>query len=622
MPLGSSCDDGDPNTVNDICTAGGCAGCTPDCAAKSCGDDGCGGECGSCGPAGTCETDSTCSYDLSCEDILTKDSTAPTGPHWIDPDGAGPEEAKEDYCDMNGPIVTYEDVAIGQYNASYTGYELLSLSDLQDSLTQDVFTWAYNAKGGLTNLMVGIMPGNCCFKEDTPGKYIAFGSGGRLFPCEGASPLCNDPLNEAVVGFRAGFATACATELSPDYFATHPPLIESGCDDANNPGFFLKKTIAVCQPLCDGVDCGDDGCGGSCGTCTGQDSCEGGSCVCQPECTNKVCGGDGCGGLCGTCASNETCEEDGEVCACQPSCAGNCGGDGCGGSCGTCFGQDACIGGSCVCQPSCAGDCGGDGCGGSCGTCSGQDICIGSSCVCQPSCVGGCGGDGCGGSCGTCGAGEICAAGQCECVPDCDGKVCGDNGCGGQCGACGAGESCNASGQCGCAPDCDGKSCGDDGCGGLCGYCEHTPLDMDGDDVISEGEGFYTEECTDAGQCVCKPFCLGECGDDGCGGSCGECAAGETCGPGGLLGWPTCNAPVSNSYECPALTLPNGMTITGAVNGDKYCVDNVNYKQCTSLSDDGANPLWWDWPCDLIFTGATCLQTSFTSATIECDTGF
>jgi hypothetical protein len=54
--------------------------------------------------------------------------------------------------------------------------------------------------------------------------------------------------------------------------------------------------------LCLGRTCGDDGCGGSCGTCANGTTCSAdGSCVgaCVPSCTGKACGeSDGCGGVC------------------------------------------------------------------------------------------------------------------------------------------------------------------------------------------------------------------------------------------------------------------------------------------------------------------------------------
>src|SRR4029079_7623262 len=38
---------------------------------------------------------------------------------------------------------------------------------------------------------------------------------------------------------------------------------------------------------------------------------------CQPDCTGKVCGDDGCGGTCGTCAAGEGCAS--AVGTCQPA---------------------------------------------------------------------------------------------------------------------------------------------------------------------------------------------------------------------------------------------------------------------------------------------------------------
>ncbi len=57
-------------------------------------------------------------------------------------------------------------------------------------------------------------------------------------------------------------------------------------------------------------------------------------------CKGKQCGDDGCGGTCGTCEAGTTCNADGACVACTPSCAGKtCGDDGCGGSCGACAGE-------------------------------------------------------------------------------------------------------------------------------------------------------------------------------------------------------------------------------------------------------------------------------------------
>ena len=67
----------------------------------------------------------------------------------------------------------------------------------------------------------------------------------------------------------------------------------------------------VCVPACAGKQCGDDGCGGSCGNCPADQSCQDGACKpgpCVSQCAGKQCGDDGCGGSCGTCAPDHTCQ--------------------------------------------------------------------------------------------------------------------------------------------------------------------------------------------------------------------------------------------------------------------------------------------------------------------------
>ena len=67
-------------------------------------------------------------------------------------------------------------------------------------------------------------------------------------------------------------------------------------------------TDAGCTSSCVGLECGDDGCGGTCGSCT-TGTCASGTCSCTPNCTGRTCGDDGCGGSCGTCGSlcTDTC---------------------------------------------------------------------------------------------------------------------------------------------------------------------------------------------------------------------------------------------------------------------------------------------------------------------------
>ena len=143
----------------------------------------------------------------------------------------------------------------------------------------------------------------------------------------------------------------------------------------------------VCIPDCDGIKCGDDGCGETCGECVGQqEQCVDGQCECQPDCEGKQCGDDGCGGLCGECAGeNDLCVEG--QCNCIPSCACiECGDDGCGGSCGACVGETDCHLGECVfgvCVYTVAEDAG---CCVADSDCEDGDVCTNDGCF-QNSCV-------------------------------------------------------------------------------------------------------------------------------------------------------------------------------------------------------------------------------------------
>ena len=179
------------------------------------------------------------------------------------------------------------------------------------------------------------------------------------------------------------------------------------------------------NPACAGKECGDDGYGGSCGTCindcTGDPDptfCHDGICanVCCPYCGDRECGDDGCAGLCGVCVVGQYCTPEGRCEVCTPDCAGKaCGDDaGCGLTCkGTCPDpDDECVGGpGWFCMPlGCQGRCDGKQCG--------DD-------------------DGCGGLCvAPCPDGCPCSAATyvCEAGSGCCGKSCGDDdGAGGRC---------------------------------------------------------------------------------------------------------------------------------------------------------------------------------------------
>ncbi len=192
---------------------------------------------------------------------------------------------------------------------------------------------------------------------------------------------------------------------------------------------------------------------------------------CLPDCLGRQCGDDGCGGSCGICPAGVDCEAG--VCSgtckdeCSPAGASSCAADG----------VQECV------------QFDGDGCleWGSPRPCPGFGHCEGGACVCVPDCLDKeCGYDGCSGSCGSCPEGFQCVDYRCEggCIDQCpeEGEayctetgrvICGDyddddclewgpeQGCQGPC----------VDGECQCEPSCAGKECGSDGCGGKCGSC-------------------------------------------------------------------------------------------------------------------------------------------------------
>ena len=106
-------------------------------------------------------------------------------------------------------------------------------------------------------------------------------------------------------------------------------------DDSPSDGVADGADLAdACVPGCLHRQCGDDGCGGSCGACFPGNACVGGVCTCDPACGDHECGPDACGGSCGTCP-NPADECVFGVCQCAPDCSLDpCGPDGCGGLCG------------------------------------------------------------------------------------------------------------------------------------------------------------------------------------------------------------------------------------------------------------------------------------------------
>ena len=450
---GAQCgDDGCGNSCGECSKAALCVDqqcvCQGDCTGKVCGDDGCGQSCGDCQPD---------AFDC------TQDCVA----------GQCLYQVQQDFCLM--PLVG-DNPVLNKCLPAGLPYSFDSCMACEPYQSQTEWSAVANGtKCGETGqlcwygkccdpaqacadaecgIACGVSCGECaeglvCVSGKCQDPDCVPDCGGKQCGDDGCSGTCGDCDDSAFctqdscvaglcqhVAQTAGWCavaqdlggsvlTYCVPDGSVD--PTSPCLVcDSQADSADwstlPDGQACAFDLGVCQTgvcclatlNCAGAECGDDGCGSTCGTCNPGETCVAGKCLCTPDCTGKECGGDGCGATCGSCMPPEVCTNG--QCGCTPDCDGlECGSDGCGGTCGTCPMPEICFLGECICVPDCAAKmCGDDGCGSSCGDCVAPEICTGGQCGCTADCAGKqCGPDGCYGSCGQCDSGVLCQEGAC-----------------------------------------------------------------------------------------------------------------------------------------------------------------------------------------------------------------
>jgi hypothetical protein len=307
--------------------------CEVECEFKECGDDGCGGKCGEC------PVEAPYCVNFLCTDVCT-------------PDCAG-KQCGDDGCGS-----------------------LCGECPVGDTCVDGVCPGLYGCTAHPEPGCPGCPCEECVCQLDA---FCCDSSWDEI--CAG---LC---MNDC--GQNCDVQAPCGNGVCGDAGETCQTCPEDcGCTD---PQVCFAGTC--CQPDCEGASCGDDGCGGICGSCPDSEWCQEGVCVPgQPGCIpSEAPGCNGC--ACEACV----CEKDAFCCdtqwdnICTLVCVEQCGG---------CEPVVGC--GDNFCDPVDHEDC--ENCPEDCG-CQGEDICIDKSC----------------------------------CTKDCDGKQCGDDGCGGQCGDCGDG---------------------------------------------------------------------------------------------------------------------------------------------------------------------------------------
>ncbi len=524
--------------------------CTPDCTDRTCGDDGCGGSCGTCGPGQLCDATQNC----------------------IDP-------AAIEGNTCNNPFV----VASTPY--SNTGDTT--------GLTNDISGCNLGAAGNdafysLTPTVTGIYTVGIPTASFDSALYVMSD--------------CTDP--NACTHSQDGLGSG-GEELTLSLTAgtTYTIIVDGFSNLSNTAGTYTFTVSDPCVPNCQGLVCGSDGCGGSCGDCPPGENCQSGTCAAVGnDCTNPfvadafpfensastagssndfTSGGGACGQLGDS--SND------HAYTFVPDQPGVYTLDLVADFDSALYASTNCADATNTCVT--ANDALGDG---------GEQIQITALAGESYTVVV----DGYANFSNH--AGNYTLTISEACTPDCSGKVCGDNGCGGSCGDCTGGLVCDASGQCGPSVACqnaiplapDSSTAGttvgaanDFSSGGLvCSALGGSGPDnaylltatVDGTYTVSLTADFDTalythsacgdpESCTasddatgDGGESLllsltagesiylivdywgnfgsgegtytidvsapCIPACAGKtCGDDGCGGSCGTCSGGANC---------------------------------------------------------------------------------------------
>jgi hypothetical protein len=247
--------------------------CEADCTGKTCGEDGCGGFCGTCPDGHGCfegncvdsVSDGTCAQPLPLLDSAGYAAFF-TQTHIIEGDTSDGVDTYFPSCNtLSGAQEVFYEFTVPNSGAQYVGVEAMMSG---------------------FDTVLKLQQGSC---------------GGTIIACS------DDSTPPAFLGSRV------KANLTPG--ATYMFMCDGYNLEQRGPFELRISFHENCSPDCDGLFCGDNGCGGACGECDSSEQCNSGSCFpnpCISDCANRECGDDGCGGSCGDCDVDNSsyCETD------------------------------------------------------------------------------------------------------------------------------------------------------------------------------------------------------------------------------------------------------------------------------------------------------------------------
>ena len=487
--------------------------CAASCVDRECGDDGCGGNCGTCAPfleqctdtgiceAFPCDSSKDCPGSLVCAEDKGE-CVACVG----DEDCPEEEVCGADH-ECHAPITCDSDKECKDDDMICDKDAGLCVECLKnDHCEDDAYCEDGYCIGSICTAGESKCDGNQVLACTDGSGWTVKQTCGEAQYCEDAA--CHDGCEAGAVWCDGDVYKVCADDGKSVQYEEDCAAKEQHCF-----GGACIDTICVADSIfCIDDDtaaaCANDGMSFNEADCPAENYCEDGNCkawVCEPG--MATCEGDvaqQCNAAGSSFASETNCAASGKKCvggecldlACVPDeafcvdkdTAGICAQDGLSFESTDCQEQQSCDLGLCtpwLCtpeEPVCDGDfatnCNALGLGPAAGgtDCAGQD--------------------------------KFCSGGVCtDCEPVCDGKDCGDDGCGGQCGSCDDGDDCtvdectdgecshfNIPGCCTIDEDCDdGDDCTTDFCSAEFGCLHQDTVTCCGDGVQEQGE-----ECDDA----------------------------------------------------------------------------------------------------------------------------